>query len=169
MATKEEKAEIERRFEEEWEKNWWARYALTWGNPDATDGTPGGHTEELVMLCKLRDYIDLVDRSYILDLLFTMSAEEREATNYLCGRVNGKTMIQYYPGVDWKVSRAQDIDHRNFEIDHQVGDSRVSNPSMMTGSPISLISSADIDQMEYQDRNRHVPIRRGPLSPGLRH
>ena len=122
MTTKEEEAELERRFDEEWKKNWWARYALTWGKPDAANGTPAGHTEELVMLWKIRDWCKhCSEYDFFYDLLLSMSPDEREATNYLCGRIEGNTVIQYRPGVNWEESRAQNINHGDFETDREEG------------------------------------------------
>lgn len=122
LATEDEKAEIRRRYEEEWEKNWWARYALTWGEPD---GTAVDWTEEHVMVWKVRDWHELHGwgkLSFFHELLFEMSPGEREATNYLCGRVDGINIIQYNPGVNWDESRAQNTDHLDLHIHRLEGD-----------------------------------------------
>lgn len=103
MPSKREKAEIKRRFEEEWEKNRWARYALSYRKPD---GTPEDRPKEVFGAWQTRDMGDHDDHA-ILKRLYLMPECEREAMNYLCGRADGMVFIEHAMDAQWGISRAQ--------------------------------------------------------------
>ncbi|KAK3347851.1 hypothetical protein B0H65DRAFT_157686 [Neurospora tetraspora] len=111
MATKEERVDIHRRFRVEWEKNWWARYALSLRK---RDGTLEDHAEEDLCAWQNRDW-DECNRFTILERLYLMPESEREATNQLCGRVDGNVLIEHTMGVRWAESRAQKRDHKDLD------------------------------------------------------
>ncbi|KAK3948901.1 hypothetical protein QBC32DRAFT_220920 [Pseudoneurospora amorphoporcata] len=54
----------------------------------------------------MRDWVDCSTRT-ILERLYNMPKCEREATNYLCGRVDGNVFIEHAMGVRWGNLRAQ--------------------------------------------------------------